>query len=115
LFSLVEGTRALPWHPQQKQNRHPPIFASCGRCRTLQQVLGYELVTVAAGNWFGSNPAASLAEITAGNGLRLDSSVLQLVQAMATYSANNPGFDPATVTQAPTDSSLQTAIAGAWH
>jgi hypothetical protein len=66
-------------------------------------------------NWFGSNPAASLAEIQAGNGLRLDSSVLQLVQAMATYSATNPGFDPATVTQAPTDSSLQTAIAGAWH
>jgi Haemolysin-type calcium binding protein related domain len=66
-------------------------------------------------NWFGSNPSAQLAEITAGDGLKLDNSVLQLVQAMATYSANNPGFDPTTVTQAPADSSLQTAIAAAWH
>jgi hypothetical protein len=24
LFYLVGGTRALPWHPQQAQNRHPP-------------------------------------------------------------------------------------------
>jgi hypothetical protein len=69
----------------------------------------------AISNWFGSNPSASLAEITAGDGLKLDSSVLQLVQAMATYSANNPGFDPTTVAQAPADSSLQTAIAAAWH
>jgi hypothetical protein len=34
---------------------------------------------------------------------------------MATYSANNPGFNPATATQMPTDSNLQSAIAAAWH
>ena len=31
---LIGGARALPWHPQQEQNRHPPIFARCARCQT---------------------------------------------------------------------------------
>lgn len=53
-------------------------------------------------------------EITAG-GLKLDNQISQLVQAMATYSANNPGFDPVTASQAPNDTSLQNAIAAAWH
>jgi hypothetical protein len=66
-------------------------------------------------NWFGTNPAASLAEITDGSGLKLDSAISQLVQAMATYSAGNPGFSPTAVTQAPADAQLQTAIAAAWH
>src|SRR5258707_9659084 len=34
LFHLAGDARALPWHPQQEQNRHPPIFASSGRCQT---------------------------------------------------------------------------------
>jgi serralysin len=68
-------------------------------------------VTVA--DWFAS-PADQLSEITAG-GLRLDAQVAQLVQAMATYSAGHPGFDPTTVTQAPDDSALQGVIAAAWH
>jgi hypothetical protein len=34
LFYVVGDARALPWHPQQEQNRHPPIFAPSGRCQT---------------------------------------------------------------------------------
>jgi hypothetical protein len=64
-------------------------------------------------NWF-SGAGNQLQEITAG-GLKLDSQVSQLVQAMATYAANNPGFDPTAVAQAPTDPNLQNAIAAAWH
>ena len=66
-------------------------------------------------NWFGS-VGNQLVEITAGS-LKLDSQVAQLVQAMATYSANNPGFDPTASgnTQAPNDPTLQAAIAAAWH
>jgi hypothetical protein len=61
----------------------------------------------------GSN---QLQEITAG-GLKLDSQVAQLVQAMATYSAANPGFDAtaATVHALPNDSALQSSLAAAWH
>jgi hypothetical protein len=33
---------------------------------------------------------------------------------MATYSANNPGFNSATASQMPTGSNLQSAIAAAW-
>jgi hypothetical protein len=57
-----------------------------------------------------------LQEITAG-GLKIDSQISQLVQAMATYSADNPGFNPTTAgtTTAPNDAGLQTAIAAAWH
>jgi len=63
--------------------------------------------------WF-SSPGNQLQEITAG-GLKLDSQVSQLVQAMATYSANNTGFSPAVATQAPNDPALQSAIAASWH
>jgi hypothetical protein len=66
-------------------------------------------------NWFGTNPASSLGEIVAGNGLEIDSGVAQLVQAMASYSANNPGFSPTAVSQAPADTNLQSAISAAWH
>jgi hypothetical protein len=34
---------------------------------------------------------------------------------MATYSANNPSFNPATASQMPNDPTLQAAIAAAWH
>jgi hypothetical protein len=68
-------------------------------------------------NWFGTNPAASLAEIVDGSGLKLDSAVSQLVQAMATYSANNTGFDPTAsgLTSLPADTNLQSAVGAAWH
>jgi hypothetical protein len=65
--------------------------------------------------WF-SNSANQLQEISAG-GLKIDSQISQLVQAMATYSANNPGFDPTAsgVSKIPNDSNLQTTLAAAWH
>ena len=58
--------------------------------------------------------ANQLQEITAG-GLKLDTQVSQLVQAMATYAATHSGFDPTAVAQAPADPTLQNAIAAAWH
>src|SRR5205823_2910145 len=69
---------------------------------------------VTVSNWFYGS-TAKLQEIKAGDGLEIDASVSTLVQAMATYSANNPAFNPATATQAPNDAALQGAIAAAWH
>ncbi|WP_172841732.1 beta strand repeat-containing protein [Bradyrhizobium lablabi] len=65
--------------------------------------------------WF-ANSNNQLQEISAG-GLKLDSQILQLVQAMATYSAANPGFDPtnSSIHTAPNDTSLQNSMAAAWH
>jgi hypothetical protein len=34
---------------------------------------------------------------------------------MATYAANNNGFNPTTATAMSTDTTLQTAIAASWH
>jgi hypothetical protein len=68
---------------------------------------------VTVSGWF-SSIGNQLQEITAG-GLKLDSQVSQLVQAMATYAANDPGFNPTTATAMPNDPNLQNAIAVAWH
>ncbi|MCS3761248.1 calcium-binding protein [Bradyrhizobium centrosematis] len=66
-------------------------------------------------NWF-SGSAGALQEITAG-GLKIDSQISQLVQAMATYSANHAGFDPAnpTIQALPNDTMLQSAVTASWH
>ncbi|MHC6152862.1 hypothetical protein ACVSQB_13785 [Bradyrhizobium elkanii] len=63
--------------------------------------------------WF-SGAGSQLQEITAG-GLKLDSQVSQLVQAMATYAANNPGLTSASVHTVPNDASLQSTMSAAWH
>jgi hypothetical protein len=62
---------------------------------------------------YGSNQGP---EIAAGD-LNIDSQVSQLVQAMATYSANNSGFDPtaSSVHAIPNDSGVQAAMAPPWH
>jgi len=39
----------------------------------------------------------------------------KIVSAMATYSADHPGFDPAQATQMPSDPALQSVVAAAWH
>jgi hypothetical protein len=71
--------------------------------------------SVTVNNWFSSSSPDQLQEITAG-GLKIDDQVSQLVQAMATYSSNNSGFNPtASGAGMPTDSGLQSAIAAAWH
>ena len=62
-------------------------------------------------NWY---TAYQLQGVTA-SGLTLDTQVSQLVSAMATYSSNNGGFNPVTASAMPTDSTLQSAIAAAWH
>jgi hypothetical protein len=41
--------------------------------------------------------------------------VLQLVQAMATYSAGNRGFNSTPVGQAPSGPELNSALAANWH
>jgi hypothetical protein len=64
---------------------------------------------VTATGWFSSS-TNQLQEIMAG-GLKIDNQVSQLVQAMATYSTSNSGFNPTSVAQAPSDSTLQAAIA----
>ncbi len=71
--------------------------------------------SVTVGGWFSGN-ASQLQEISAG-GLKIDSQVSQLVQAMATYSSNNPGFDPTSsaVSSVPNDSGLQSAVSASWH
>ena len=67
------------------------------------------------GNWF-SGGSSALQQITAG-GLKIDSQISQLVQAMATYSFNNTGFDPSNsaIHSLPNNSTLQAAIGAAWH
>ena len=70
---------------------------------------------VAIKGWYGSNPSAALAEIVGGDGMKIDSQLNQLVTAMATFQSNNPGFNPVTARQMPSDASLQTALAAVWH
>jgi hypothetical protein len=65
--------------------------------------------------WFNGS-SNQLQEITAG-GLKIDSQISQLVQAMATYSAANPGFDPTSsgLSAIPNDANLQASVGAAWH
>jgi hypothetical protein len=65
--------------------------------------------------WFNNGNQAS--EVFTSGGLRLDSQISQLVQAMGAYSGSNAGFDrwPATVHQIPNDPALQNTVAAAWH
>ncbi|MBR0710915.1 hypothetical protein [Bradyrhizobium liaoningense] len=66
-------------------------------------------------NWFAGS-AGAVQGITAG-GLKIDSQISQLVQAMATYSASHAGFDPSnpTVQALPNDTALQNAVTASWH
>jgi hypothetical protein len=88
-------------------------FAQSGNALQIDLLGTTQTVTVPG--WFGSNPSAALAEIKTDDGAKIDSGVAQLVSAMAAYSTNNPGFNPATATQMPTDTGLQSAIAASWH
>ncbi len=66
--------------------------------------------------WF-TNASSQVSNIqTKGDGLKLDSGVVQLLSAMATYSSSHSGFNPTTAgTAMPTDTALQNAIAASWH
>ena len=63
-----------------------------------------------------ASPASAPLEIAAGC-LKIDSQISQLVQAMASYSANGSGFDPtgSSVHTLPNESALQNAVTAAWH
>jgi hypothetical protein len=71
--------------------------------------------SVTVGGWFAGR-SSEMQEIMAG-GLKIDSQISQLVQAMATYSANNAGFDPTNsgLHAIPNDAGLQNTVAAAWH
>jgi len=71
---------------------------------------------VTISNWFGS-VGNNLSEIATSDGSEIDSQVSQLVQAMATFQTNNPGFDPTASSNGvvPNDPTLQAALAAAWH
>jgi hypothetical protein len=64
-------------------------------------------------NWYTS--AGDQVNGFAANGLELDTALSSLVSAMATYAAGHSGFNPATATSMPTDTTLQSAIAASWH
>ncbi|HEU5046640.1 MAG TPA: DUF3060 domain-containing protein, partial [Rickettsiales bacterium] len=65
-------------------------------------------------NWY-SNSYSQLSSIHTAAGNVIDTQIAQLVQAMATYSANNSGFNPTTATAMPTDPTLQSTLAASWH
>jgi hypothetical protein len=87
-------------------------FAHSGNDLQIDMMGSHDQVTVAG--WF-SNETDQLQQITTADGMKLDAQVAQLVQAMATYSTNNPGFDPTVATTAPNDPTLQNTIAASWH
>jgi hypothetical protein len=64
--------------------------------------------------WYAGNARAQVQSVNAGDSLKLDGQIQALVSAMATYSTNNPSFNP-TLSPMPTDQTLQTALAAAWH
>jgi len=65
--------------------------------------------------WYAGNARAQTQSFDTADGLKVDSQVAQLVSAMASFSSANPGFDPTTATQVPSDPALQTVVAAAWH
>jgi RTX calcium-binding nonapeptide repeat (4 copies) len=73
--------------------------------------------SVTLSGWYGSNSSAQVQSVNTSDGLKIDSLLQQLVSAMATFSGNNPGFDPTASgnTQAPSDTTLQAAITSSWH
>ena len=65
--------------------------------------------------WYAGNVRAQVQSFAASDGLKVDNQLAQLVSAMASYSANNPAFDPVQASQMPNDSTLQNAVTAAWH
>ncbi len=70
---------------------------------------------VTVSGWYAGNARAQTQSFDTADGLKLDSQVSQLVQAMATYSSAHAGFDPTVATQMPADAGLQGVLATAWH
>ncbi len=77
-------------------------------------VLGTDQSLTVAG-WYGNNARAQVQSIDTADGSKIDAQLQQLVSAMASFTAGNPGFDPTAAVQMPADPNLQAAIAAAWH
>ncbi len=65
-------------------------------------------------NWYANNQS-KVSEIVDANGLKLDSAVNTLVNAMATFQAANPAFDPQSTPGMPASTTLNAAVLAAWH
>ena len=81
----------------------------------LVDLLGTSTGQIKIAGWYGANAGAQVSNFQTSDGLKVDSQIAQLVQAMATYATNNPTFNPTTATAMPTNTTLQTAITTAWH
>lgn len=66
-------------------------------------------------DWFAGNARAQVESVHTADGLKLDSQVSQLVQAMASFSSAHGGFDASQAIAMPSDTVLQTTIAASWH
>ncbi len=79
-----------------------------------------DVMTLGTGNtdvlsgWYNS-ASSQLHDIKTADGSMIDTNLTKLVQAMATYSASHASFNPATATVMPTDATLQSTMAAAWH
>ena len=107
--SLNGGTNELDFGSQATDETL--WFAQSGNDLQIDVLGSSSSVTIS--DWF-SGSSHQFQEITAG-GLKLDSQISQLISAMATFESDNPGFNPASYTQMPSDSTLQSAITAAWH
>ncbi|MDB5406516.1 MAG: Hemolysin-type calcium-binding protein [Rhodospirillales bacterium] len=87
-------------------------LAHSGNDLVIDRMGSADSVTVSG--WYASQ-SAQLQTIATASGMKLDAQLDNLVQAMASFSANNPGFDPTAVSQAPNDPNLQASIAASWH
>ena len=88
-------------------------FVRTGNDLTMDVLGSQDQVTVQS--WYGSNQSAQLSAILTTDGMKLDSGLAQFVSAVATYAANNPGFNPATIGAMPNAATLQNTIAAVWH
>jgi hypothetical protein len=64
--------------------------------------------------WYSGNAGAQVTSFTTADALKLGTQVAQPVRAMASYGAENSGFDPTIAKTMPTAATLQDAIAAAW-
>jgi len=70
--------------------------------------------SVMVSNWF-NGIGYQLQDIKTADGSKIDAQIGQLVQTMASYSASHAAFNPTTATVMPTDPTLQSTMAAAWH
>jgi hypothetical protein len=87
-------------------------FQVSGNNLVIDELGTNQSVTVAG---WENGGGAQVGSINADGYTLVASQVQALVSAMASYAANNSGFNPTTATSMPTDSTLQNAIAAAWQ